>query len=90
MSLVVISSERSDERFLLLTVVEITKFPILRGINRLITKRITALPRITLGERSVTCYYLLSKSPTMEITTNESQHLFPVVTDVGTQSTVVV
>ena len=43
MSLVVISSERSDERSLLLTVVEITKFRILRGINRLITKRITAL-----------------------------------------------
>ena len=43
MSLVVISSERSDERSFLLTVVEITKFRILRGINGLITKQNTAL-----------------------------------------------
>ena len=59
MSLVVISSERSDERSLLLTVVEITKFRILRGINRLITKRITALPCL-LQESAVlpvTIYY---------------------------------
>ena len=44
MSLVVISSERSDERSLLLIVVEMTKFRILRAINGLITKQNTALP----------------------------------------------